>query len=310
MTLVFGLALLGVAALLLGLGADLFVDNARGLAMGLGTTGLAVGLLLAGAEPEELVTAIIASARGHPEIAAGDAIGANITMLTLVLGALLLLQPLEATMRVRIYASAALASALLAALTLTGGTVTRLEGAILVLAYVGFVSTVIVREHRQALATSNGARLQATTPTRWRAALLALAGLVVVTLGGWSAVSGAVRVVASLSLSESGVGLTLVAFATSAELLALLWAARRHEVTELAVAALVGSVVGNATATLGSAAVVRPLESGGTVTAAWVAVGLSMLLVAPLDANRRRARTIGVVLVGSYALFVVLALSA
>jgi Ca2+/Na+ antiporter len=49
-------------------------------------TGLAVGLLLAGAEPEELITAVIAAARGQGGIAAGDAIGANITMLTLVVG--------------------------------------------------------------------------------------------------------------------------------------------------------------------------------------------------------------------------------
>lgn len=44
-------------------------------------TGLAVGLLLAGAEPEEMITAGIAAVRGQGGIAAGAAIGANITML-------------------------------------------------------------------------------------------------------------------------------------------------------------------------------------------------------------------------------------
>jgi cation:H+ antiporter len=211
-------------------------------------------------------------------------------------------------MRVRVYAAAATTSGVLAALILTGGTVTRLEGAVLVLAYVGFVSTVVVREHRHALTAGDGTGEEAPHLTRPRAAALALVGLALITLGGWAAVSGAERVVASLALSESGVGLTLVAFATSAELLALLWAARRHEVTELALAALVGSVVGNATATLGIAALVRPLEAGDIVVAAWLAAGLSMLLLAPLDENRRRAATTGVLLICSYVLFVVLAL--
>lgn len=52
----------------------------------LGVSALAIRLVLAGAEPEELVTAMFASAGHHPGIAAGDAIGANITMLNLVLG--------------------------------------------------------------------------------------------------------------------------------------------------------------------------------------------------------------------------------
>jgi cation:H+ antiporter len=141
-----------------------------------------------------------------------------------------------------------------------------------------------------------------------RSGALAIAGLALVTLGGWAAVSGAERVVADLDLSESGVGLTLVAFATSSELLALLWAARRRQVTELAVAALVGSVVGNATATLGLSALVRPLDTSGVTRAAWLAAGLSTLLLLRLDATRRHTTLVGGLLIAAYPAFVVLTL--
>ena len=67
------------------------------MASELRVSALAIGLLLAGAEPEELITALIASSRHHPGIAAGDAIGANVTMLTLVLGIAALLQPFPVT---------------------------------------------------------------------------------------------------------------------------------------------------------------------------------------------------------------------
>jgi cation:H+ antiporter len=79
---VIGFGFLAASAVLLIAGAELFADNAAGAGRGLGVSFLAVGLILAGAEPEEFVTAVIASARHHPAIGAGDAIGANVTMLT------------------------------------------------------------------------------------------------------------------------------------------------------------------------------------------------------------------------------------
>src|SRR5919106_530176 len=93
-------------------------------------------LLVAGAE---LFTANLAAVRERPAIAAGDAIGTNITMLTLVLGLGALLRPLPFGRLVRTYAAVASAGGLVAALALIGG-VTRIEGAGLVAVYVLFVA--------------------------------------------------------------------------------------------------------------------------------------------------------------------------
>src|SRR3972149_4203776 len=81
-----GSLLVAAAVGLLWLGAELFVDHAAAAGRRLGLTGLAVGLLLAGAEPEGLVTAVVAALGGRGGIAAGDAVGANVTMLTVVMG--------------------------------------------------------------------------------------------------------------------------------------------------------------------------------------------------------------------------------
>jgi cation:H+ antiporter len=61
-------------------GAELFAEHAATAGLRLGISALAVGVLLAGAEPEELITAVTASSRDRPGIAVGDAIGANVTM--------------------------------------------------------------------------------------------------------------------------------------------------------------------------------------------------------------------------------------
>jgi cation:H+ antiporter len=82
-----------------------------------------------------MVTAIFASARHLPGIAVGDAIGANVTMLTVVLGLAALVRPLELSGRVRTYALAASAAGVAAALCLLGGRVGRVWGGVLVTAY-------------------------------------------------------------------------------------------------------------------------------------------------------------------------------
>ena len=97
------LLLLAAAALLVG-GAEMFVENAAGAARRLGLTVIAVGVLLAGAEPEELLTGVIAAARDRPGLAIGDALGANVTMLTACIGLAALVRPLHVGRRVRQYA--------------------------------------------------------------------------------------------------------------------------------------------------------------------------------------------------------------
>src|SRR4051794_39660563 len=116
-----GLLLLAVAAGLLVAGAELFVDNAAAAAGRLGVTVLAVGLLLAGAEPEELLTGVIASGSGHGGLAAGDALGANVTMLTLTLGLAALLRPVPIGHRVRVYAVLSSVAGGVAVVAVVGG---------------------------------------------------------------------------------------------------------------------------------------------------------------------------------------------
>ena len=88
-----GALLLVLAAALLVAGAELFVENVAGAARRTGLSVLAAGLLLAGAEPEELVAAVPAAGADRPGLAVGDALGANVTMLTPALGLALCCDP-------------------------------------------------------------------------------------------------------------------------------------------------------------------------------------------------------------------------
>jgi cation:H+ antiporter len=104
--------------------------------------------LLAGAEPEEMITAVIASGRHRPGLAAGDAIGANLTMLALVLGLAALARPLPFGGRVRGYAPWSALAGGLAALAVAAGSIGRWEGGLLLAAYLAGVALLWWRERK------------------------------------------------------------------------------------------------------------------------------------------------------------------
>ncbi len=300
--MVVGFGLLAVSAVMLIAGAELFTENAAAAARGLGITVFGAAFLLAGAEPEELITAVIASGRHRPGLAAGDAIGANLTMLTLVLGLAALARPLPFGGRVRGYALWSAVAGGLAALAVAGGIIGRCEGGLLVAAYLAGVALLWWRE-REPPAIGEVAETGEEDGRSRPAALglmLALGGVALMAAGGWLAVGGAERVVAALSLADSAVGLTLLALATTAELFALAWAAARRGVSEIAVAGVVGSVAYNATASLGAAALVRPLAVGGILAPAIAAAALPVALLAVTPGGRLNRQT-GALLIIGYA---------
>jgi cation:H+ antiporter len=134
-----------------------------------------------------------------------------------------------------------------------------------------------------------------------RALLLMVAGLILMVVGGRLAVSGAERIIGSLGLRESVVGLTFVALATTAELFALVWAAARRGVEELALAGVLGSAIYNSTATLGAASLVRPLPGTGIGWQAWLAAALPAALAAWGIVFKRIGRPAALLLVAVYA---------
>jgi cation:H+ antiporter len=309
-----GLFLLAVSAGALVGGAELFAEHAGGAGRRLGVSALAVGVVLAGAEPEELVTALIASLRDRPGLAVGDAIGANLTMLTLVLGLAAMLRPVPVGGRVRGYAAAAVVTGLAATAVVADGRISRLEGGLLVLGYAVFVVVVwraereppLIGEVAEALEEGGdsgpGGRVSIVP------LVLVVVGIAVMTLGGSIAIAGAERVVSALSVTDTAVGLTFVALATTAELLALVFAAARRQISDLAVAAVLGSAAYNATATLGIAALARPLTAADPVIAALAAAALPAALIVAGGRRHRLGRGAAAALLVGYAAFVVLAL--
>ncbi|HET6627510.1 MAG TPA: hypothetical protein VFG63_14060 [Nocardioidaceae bacterium] len=313
MTAVLSVLALVLGALLLTAGAEAFAEHLRGAAARLGVSVLALGVLVAGAEPEEAVTAMLASGQGHPALAAGDAVGANLVILTLSLGLAALFTGLPVSRRVLEYAGGAAVAGVLTVAFLWNGVMSRLEGAVLVLAYLAGVVWVWLREQAPPVvgelaedAAEDAAEDDAGSTGREpsRELLILLLGLLGMVAGGFLAVRGAGGLVEVFGVTESVIGLTVLALATSAEMVALVWAAHRRGVTEVVVAGAVGAVAYNATVSIGLGALVSPLAVGKgspVVPVAMVTVVLPLLLLAG-HRTGKLPRVLGLVLLAGYVL--------
>jgi cation:H+ antiporter len=129
--------------LLLVVGSDLFVRGGRGIASHIGMSERMLGLTVIsiGCALPELIGSLIAASRGHAALAVGSVIGSNLLNVFLVLGVTGYLKDISLGERMHVVELVGLvAITLLGIITLRGSRqITRLEGAVLVGAYVGFV---------------------------------------------------------------------------------------------------------------------------------------------------------------------------
>lgn len=317
LALLLTLGLLGVGTLLLVVGADWFVDGAGDLAHALGVSALVVGVLLAGLEPEEMLTAAIASARGAPTLAVGNVIGTNVTIVTLALGLSALIFPMTIDRSVRRQALIATLVSIIPVVLLFLGVVTQLEGVFLLIVFVGY-TIFLFRTDREAVkrvAEPEGdddddkeqdQHLQARPRFHWKPVLLTIGGLAAMAVGGPAIVEGALRLAQTIGLSQGAVGATIVSLGTGAEMIALGVSAARKKRSDILVGGILGSFAYNVLVTLGVAATIRsiPVDPHVTFIALPVMVGVHLVLLA-LVWYGKITRWMGGLLVGAYVAYLI-----
>jgi cation:H+ antiporter len=268
--LVIALFLLAVGTGLLLVGADWFLDGASDLARGLGLSALVIGVLLAGLEPEEMLTAAIASARGAPALAVGNVVGTNITIVTAALGLSALIFPMTISRSVRRQALIATLVSVIPIVLLFLGTVTRLEGVFLLVVFIGY-TLFLFRTDKEAMRRmmeeedddddENDDENQPHTRPRlsWKPILLTFGGLAAMALGGPAIVDGALRLTQVIGQSQGVVGATIVSLGTGAEMIALGVSAARKKRSDILVGGILGSFAYNLLVTLGLASAIHSL---------------------------------------------------
>ena len=248
-------------------GADFLVDGSVSIARRLNVADLVIGLTVVafGTSTPELFVNIVASFKGNADIAIGNVLGSNIANILLILGVSSVIYPLAVT-KGTVWKE--IPFSLLAAIILmfmandqiidrTGtSALTRIDGLIFLCFFTIFIY------YTFSIATQVEGIEEHVTARQYgwlRSLLNVIAGLFGLTLGGKWIVDGAIALATKFGLSESLIGLTIVAVGTSLPELATSAVAAYKRNVDIAVGNVVGSNIFNIFFVLGISATIKPL---------------------------------------------------
>ena len=280
-------------------GAELFVRGAVGVAFWLRIAPGIVGATVAAfaTSSPELAVGVSAALNGVPQIAFGDVLGANIVNVALVLALAVLISAMKCPRdSVRRDFSAALLTPVLTAALAVDGEISRVDGAVLMVAFFIWLTLTVVSARRQrgdVLPEANGGR-------GWRLIAVLLIGLVILFAAGHLIVTGAKGVARTMGIGEFVIGAVIVAVGTTVPELATTIVSKLRGYEEVGLGTVLGSIVFNACFIVGVAAMIHPIPVDWGEAAVALGFGLVALLCAYPDRRGIIGRARGVLLLLLY----------
>lgn len=302
------------------LGANGLTDGAAAVAKRFKISDLVIGLTIVafGTSAPELVISVMAALGGSAEMAIGNVVGSNIFNVLAIIGVTAMVMPIkvgEGTMSKEIplvILSSIVIAFMANDILLDGGSsnvISRIDGLVLL----GFF--LIFLRYTFAIARSGGEEEEGEKIKEmpiWKSTLFILGGLAGLIYGGQLFVDGASGIASSLGVSESIIGLTIVAGGTSLPELATSVTAALKKNSGIAIGNVIGSSLFNIFFVLGCSASISPLPMGGinNVDMA-VLVGSAILfwLVGWFFKKRTITRVEGALLVICYVAYTVYLIS-
>ena len=283
----------------LALGGELLVRGAVGIARALGLSNLVTGLVIVGAATSmpEMVASVEAATMGSPEIAWGNIAGSNIANTLLILGATALIAPIALSGIGKRDAAVGLIASLVLWLIAVAQIGSPFLGIILIL-----LLGVYIWWRYNHPRPADEEDVDDGAPNLPLALVLGAGGVGALVLGGHSLVRGAIDIAVIAGLSETVIGLTVVAIGTSLPEFAASMAAAFRGKPGLAIGNVVGSNIFNILliggATMAIAPFPVPAELGAYELPFVAASALALWLI--LAFARRIGRALGAILLAAF----------
>jgi cation:H+ antiporter len=304
-----GLFALGLA--LLALGGDLVVKGATGLAQRAGLSPFTAGLVLVAFATSlpELAVNLYAVVDGQQSLALGNAVGSNVANIGLTLGAAAVAAPLVVQWRALDPLWLVLASGTVVLIVLgLDGTISRLEGAGLVAAFVAVVAFKLARADEQSPELRAELEAYARTSQELQRNLLRLAvAAALLYIGARFVVRSAQPLGEALGLTPLLMGLLPVAIGTALpEMAAAVVAARRGQ-GDLVAGHVIGSSLFNLLFVVGAIALIDPLPMPASFVRLELpaALAFALMLYPVLRGDLRVSRREGGLLLAAFAAWVI-----
>ena len=280
---------IGLGLLMLLVGGELLVRGAVASATALGVSPLLIGLTLVGfgTSTPELVTSVIAALNGSPGIAVGNVVGSNTANILFILGLSAVIYPLAVNPKGFRRDTMMLSAAALACLgVVLAGRMGMLMGLAFLASLLAYVVFVYLQEKRApdeaALVAEHRAQDAGGGPRQLALSLaMAVGGIAITIFGARFLVDGAISLAKGLGVSDTIIGLTIVAVGTSMpELVTSVMAALRKH-SDVAYGNIVGSNIFNVLFILGTTSIIQPIDIPPQIASfdIWVMLGATGLLV-------------------------------
>lgn len=299
---------------LLTIGAEILIRGSTALARQLGVSELLIGLTLVGfgTSTPELVSSVQAALVDSPGVAVGNVVGSNIANIFLILGLSAAIAPFAVDQKsIRRDGFVCLAATLAVIGVAMTGEFTRVAGLSFLAALAVYIVFAFVSERRapgSPLAEQHVAdAIKVQGPKGIVLDLvLAAGGLALLAFGANLLVTGSINVADDLGVSQTIIGLTVVAIGTSLpELVTSMMAAARGK-SGLAIGNVIGSNIYNLFGILGVTAAIHPVEAPAEIIRFdnWVMLGATLLMLYFAMSKGRLSRAEGFMLALGYAAYV------
>lgn len=265
--MILSFLMLLLASALLYFGADGLVGGSARIAFKMGIKPLIVGLTIVafGTSSPELVVSVNANLAGNSDITLGNVIGSNICNIGLIVGITALIKPINVSLQiVRKDIFIMCAVSVLPLIMLIDGQIGRVEGVILILLLVVYLWLLIFMTSKKGnleVDTEIDSIVKKSKPM-WMNIAFIIGGLALLIVGADLFVEHAIEIARFFNVSESVIGLTIVAIGTSLPELATSVVASIKGESDISLGNIVGSNIFNILAILGIAAVIGPISFG------------------------------------------------
>ena len=316
------LLLVGFVALIKG--ADLFVDGSAGLARNLKVPSLIIGLTIVamGTSAPELAVSTSAAIAGANEIALSNVVGSNMFNLLVVLGACALFCPVPVdkivlkrdfpiSIIVTVFVFAVVGAKALfsgslfkSAMADEAGTVYRWTGIVLLLFFIAYIVYLIIDAKRHPEPETDEAK-----KPYWKCFLFIVLGIALIVGGGQAVVQSAKYIARAAGMTETLIGLTIVAVGTSLpELVTSVVAAKKGE-TGLAIGNVVGSNIFNLMLILGTSSAIHPVGANvASVFDMGILIIVSLIVFLFSVSKKKIVRVEGIIMILVYVADVIFAI--
>lgn len=277
-SIIIQVVLLLVGFVFLIKGSDFFVDGASSIASILKVPTIIVGLTIVafGTSAPEAAVSITSSLTGSNAMAVSNVIGSNLFNMLMVIGIAALLSNLlmEKSVLEKDLPFLVGITILFAVFIFIGGDITNIEGIILLVILIAYIIYLIFDAKKSSEST-------VVEKPKWslpKSIVFIIIGLVGIVLGGDLVVDSASAIAIALGMSETLVGLTIVAIGTSLpELVTSITALKKGE-NQLVIGNVIGSNIFNILFVLGASSAISaiPIDSGMLVDVLFM-IGVTIL---------------------------------